>query len=377
MKGYNKHGILLLLAWFVTQIVWYSYTGGIFLREEAIVYTNIANRISQSDFAISTHFWLYAGYIAPLVLLKLLGLSFGWMYLFQLALSLGALWAFYKILQHLGLSPKILFIGSLLYATCPFVQSWNVYLYTDAWFSHGVVILLYFLVCVKSASSRSFLIIAGLLLFLSFSRPLGFLLNPIAISFYLFVGGKKNISQIAILLFGFVILTIGVVYFMKTGTDFYYTNHNLEQNIICGLKSNLNQYETIPYETGMNPYLYLLKNPELTIRLFAGRLFKSLWMTRPYFSKSHNLFIIMSMLLYYLPAIIGLLFSFTKGKYRYYPFAISILILLVPNMLLCADWHNRFMAPILPFILIFSALGLQTAREMLKKRQVGMDSQPN
>ena len=368
MKEYNKHGILLFLAWFVTQIVWYSYTGGIFLQEEAIVYTNIANRIGQSDFAISIHFWLYAGYIAPLVLLKLLGLSFGWMYLFQLALSLGALWAFYKILQHLGFSPEIIFIGSLLYATCPFIQSWNVYLYTDALYSHGVVILLYFLVTIKEASAGSFSIISCMVLLLSFTRPPGFLLFLVAICFYMALKCKKKWISISVLFTFFFIVAGGVLYFIKTGTNFYYANHNLEQNIICGLPSNLKQYEITPFEKEMNPYFYLLKNPELTIRLFASRLYKSLWMTRPYFSQSHNIFIIITTLIYYLPAIGGLLFSLFKRKYNFYPIAAAILILLLPNMLLCADWHNRFMAPILPFLLVFTALGLQSGSKLLKNQ---------
>ncbi len=375
MNGSRRDGIFLFAAWLLTQICWYMNTGGIFQQEEAIVYTHITDSLSKGQWDISSHFWLYAGYIGPLLLLKVIGLSYVWMYPLQLGLSLVSLIAFYKLLKTLQVKSTYILWGSMLYVTCPFIQNWNVYLYTDACFSHGVVILMYLLARETQKDFKSFYLITSLLFFLSFTRPIGFLLFPISIIFYFYK--NKTFRQISVLTIFFLGMAGLVIYFMSTGKDFYYANHNLETNIICGLPSQLQAFEVNPFKNGMSPVTYLITNPELTIRLFGSRLIKSLWMTRPYFSAEHNLAIVFTLIVYYLPALSGLFISLRKKKDTYYPFISGILILLIPNMLLCADWHNRFMAPILPFILVFTALGLQTGGEMLKKPQVGMDSPSN
>ncbi len=351
----KKAWLFLVFIWLVVQLFW-LYTFGIYIEEEAVVYINIAGRIASGDWQHSVHYWLYAGYIAPMVVIKWVGLSIKWMYLIQLALSFFAFSCFIKILSTFSLSNTAKMAGAFLFATCPFFHSWNSHLYTDGYFGSLVVIALYWITQKFNGSRKAYWSLIILLVFICFIRPVGFLLIPVAIV-YAFTRRIKPIRILVpvIWLFAF---SFFVVYALQNGKDFFYPGHNLDLNIICGLPSDLQQFEVTPYREINSIPGYFWSNPGLTIRLFSQRLLKSLWMTRPYFSNSHNLVITVCCIVYYLTALIGLVYAFRKKMLNYLYIFLGMAVWLIPNILLCADWHNRFMVPFMPFLLIVSTLGI-------------------
>ena len=348
--------IVLCIVWLVVQLFW-LFKFGIYREEEAVVYINIASRIAQGDWNHSIHYWLYAGYISPLVFLKFIGLAFEWMYLVQLTLSFVAFVCFIRLLGLLKISVSAIVIGSLLYATSPIIQAWNSHLYTDGYFGSLVVIALYFISRNPGANFAAFFRLMLLLLFVCFTRPVGFLLIPVAIVYgYTSKVSRRRIYVMASMLLAF---SIFVLYALRHGNDFFYPKHNLDLNIICGLPSELKQYETVPNDGKMSIITYFFSNPGLTVRLFFSRLIKSVWMTRPYFSTMHNMVIGVTCSIYYFLALLGTVYAFRKKILNNLYIFFGMGIWLIPNILLCADWHNRFMIPFTAFLLVVATLGIE------------------
>ena len=352
----RKEWILLFSVWIVVQIFW-LYFYGIYTQEEAQVYIGIANEIASGNFSHSIHYWLYAAYIVPLTLLAWLGLPLQIMYGLQIITGMAAMWCFVKILCATGVRKAAILLGGILFASSPLFHSWNSHLYTDGFWGNVVVIIIYIIHRNSHGTRQQFLLLIALLIVGCFIRPIGFLMVPIAI-LHLWFTRAHNYRWL--MLSGWlIILSFFVTYALQNGTDFFYPKHNLDLNIICGLPSDLKQYESHAYETGMSIPTYFLSNPEIAVRLIGNRLVKSLWMTRSYFSASHNLMIGLACFIYYLLAIPGIWYVLGK-KLRFWYYIISGLVIwLIPNIVFCADWHNRFMVPFIPFILIMATFGIE------------------
>lgn len=359
----RKEWSLLLFVWGTVQLFWLFFYG-IYTQEEAQVYIGIANKIAVGDYSHSIHYWLYAGYIAPLTLISWLGLPVQMMYGVQLITGFVAMICFVKILYATGVRKAAILAGGLLFASSPLFHSWNSHLYTDGFWGNVVVILI-FLIQRNSRSTRlQFLFLFAMLIVGCFIRPVGFLMVLVAILHLSFIHAAK--FRWLMLSGLFIIFSLFVGYALKHGTNFFYPNHNLDLNIVCGLPSDLKKIENHPYEHGMSIPSYFLSNPELAIRLIVNRLAKSLWMTRPYFSASHNLMVGFACFIYYLFAIPGIIYVLVKKLRNWYYIISGMVIWLIPNIVFCADWHNRFMVPFIPFLLIMATFGIEF---VLSKRQ--------
>ena len=360
-----KEWILLFSVWSAFQLFWLFFYG-IYTQEEAQVYIGIANEIADGIYSQSIHYWLYAGYIAPLAILSWLGLPVQIMYGVQLILGLLAMWCFVKILCATGVRKSAILLGGILFATSPLFHSWNSHLYTDGFWGNVVVIMVFLIQRNSRGTYLQFLFLFAILIVGCFIRPVGFLMVPIVILHLWCTNALK--SRWLMLTGWLIIFSFFVGYALNHGTNFFYPKHNLDLNIICGLPSDLKKYENHAYEPGMNIPTYFISNPELTARLFINRLCKSLWMTRVYFSFSHNLMIGLACFTYYILAIPGIYYVLRK-KLRFWYYIISGLVIwLIPNIVFCADWHNRFMVPFIPFLLIMATFGIECVLWKKEKR---------
>ena len=142
-------------------------------------------------------------------------------------------------------------------------------------------------------------------------------------------------------------------------TGIFYPFDNLDANIICGLSSkNLLQYQVVPYTREMRITEYFLNNPEMTIRLFSYRFYKVFSMTRPFFSDSHNIIIAAACFVYYTLALIGFMLIILKKKREQFFLLAGCLIFSIPSIIFCVEWHGRMSIPVLCFILIAGAIGI-------------------
>jgi hypothetical protein len=356
MAGVNKWGYLsIVLVWLITQGFIVTYFG-IYIQEEARVYINIADAIVQGDWKHSIHYWLYSGYIGVLVILRYFGIPYEAMYVLQLLLSFLAVHFFLKLLEGLQLSKYAVLTGGLLFASSPLFHAWNSHLYTDGYFGSLVVISLYLIHKNARGPILSFFLLFLVLAYASFVRPVGFLLPFMALIFL--VIHRVFFSRIILLSLWVAALVFFSKISLSKGSNFFYPNHNLELNVICGYPSSLKQHEVKPYRRDMSIASYFWHNPKMTFMLGFNRAIKSLWMTRPYFSRMHNILLGIICSLYYLLAIAGIISVFRKKNLKNLYFLLFALIWLVPNILFCADWHNRFMIPLIPALLVLATFGI-------------------
>ena len=363
---HKKQWGFILIIWLTVQ-AFYLYTTGIVITGESEKYINLSAQLAAGDWKMQPNFYLYAGYILIHLTIKIIGLSYKWMYLVQLAVAAIAFICFIKILTISVTNRATVVTTAVLFAICPFFQSWNCFLYTDSMFASLIIISIYCLLVSSSPAGNHKKVLVFLLLAVPFFRPIGLLFIPVAIFFWVTDALKKHLSHILFFSGYFVLLLLFSWYCLNHSNDFFYPNHNSEANIICGYPSDLTKYIKYPYEPDKTMFHFFIANPEMSARLLMHRLYKSFWMTRPYFSTLHNTFIILFLIPCYTLALIGtgVILRSRSLKNVYILFGLSIFIL--PMLAFCADWSNRFMLPPLVFIFILMATGLEA---ILKKMAV-------
>lgn len=352
----KKQWVLVAACWFIAQLL-FLHNNGIVTNSEAGKYIAIANRLAAGNWSLRANDYLYAGYIALLLLLKVTGLSYKWMYLVQLITGLASLVCFTSILQSMLSSRSAIAATAILYGISPIVQPWNCFLFTDALFLHLMIITVFLLVYPfpKKQPVKALIV---MLLLLPFFRPIGFLCTPLAISVWLIKRPANQRPLITGFTLYFLLVCSFLWYCFTYSPGYFYPNHNSEANIICGYPSSLTSYITIPWKPGESIVHFFIANPSMTWRLFTQRLFKAFWMTRPYFSQKHNLYLSIFLPLHYCLALLGMLLLFTRKLFNKQGFVlIGLLVFTLPLITLCADWVNRFVLPSLVFVYFFIGMG--------------------
>lgn len=352
---------LLLLVWAATHtlLVW-QY--GIINSQEAQAYEGVARDwLAGRSEHIGIQFVFYAGYIAFRIVQLALHLPNAAVYMVHLLLSLIAAYSFGALLYAYSRSAKHATAAILLYITCPVIAVWNNFLYTDIIFCYLLTTGLY-LLSKHNTTFQNRIWFWIILLTLPFFRPVGFLFAAMCMAYWLLmhtpVKTKAWIAASSVLLLAMV----GVPYVFDHAKDFYYPNHNAEANIICGLPSHLSQSISTPYDPQKGILHFFWSNPTTSIRLFAWRLWKMIWLTRPYFSGAHNAFLVAQMLLYYSLALRGTWLLAKANRRLLFFILLSLGIWLAPGIFFCADWANRFVLPAFVFVLWLSAIGLSGLR---------------
>lgn len=368
---------LIGACWLATQLIilWYF---GINDGGESAVYIEWSKNWLAGVRHYNLNVIFYAGYIAIHVLLRWLGLPVKSMYGVQLLLSALSVYYFVRILARWVQSRAALVLTAILYSTCYIIQLYVSMLYTESVFCDLLLIGSYYLLtasptaplnsapqgnspllsAIPSPHLRNRIICWIFILLLPFFRPVGFLFTALACCYWATTSLRRNRWQIlaGIAWLACVIILINI---SLESPGFFYPGHNAEANIICGYPSDLLQYRQVPYHEGMSTFGYLLRNPNMTIRLFAWRFYKVFSLPRPYYSTGHNLVLGITSITYCLLALTGLYQIFfrrsTLPKY-FLPFA--ILLFSLPCVALCVDWEGRFSLPVYGFLLLAAGIGL-------------------
>lgn len=349
--------ILITFCWLLTQILVYSIYG-INSKEEALTYISLADNFVNGSGDFTLYRLWYSGYVGILVLIRMSGLPHETMYIIQLALSFVAVIYFTRIISLWTSSRIALVLSGILYSTCFIIQQWVTHLFTDAFFSMLLIIAIYYLLN-ENKSRRHRIVFWFLLLILPFFRPVGFLFILVACFHWIFNFQRENIYKILAVSVYIIFLLVLINRSIMESTGIFYPFDNLDANIICGLSSNnLLEYQVVPYTREMRITEYFLDNPEMTIRLFSYRFYKVFSMTRPFFSDSHNIIIAVACFVYYTLALIGFILIILKKKREQFFLLAGCLIFSIPSIIFCVEWHGRMSIPVLCFILIAGAIGI-------------------
>lgn len=353
----RKQWWLLLLVWAATHalLLWQF---SIINSQEAQAYEGVARDWLAGRYEhIGIQFVFYAGYIALRVLQLALHLPNAAVYIVHLLLSLAAAYSFGALLYAYPRSAKLANAAILLYVTCPVIVVWNNFLYTDIIFCYLLTIGLY-LMSRHNDTSQYKIWFWIILLIIPFFRPVGFLFAATCMVYWIMM--RTPVKPMEWLTVSFVLLLalIGIPYVFNHAKDFYYPNHNAEANIICGLPSHLLQSISTPYDPQKGILYFFWSNPVTTVKLFAWRLWKMFWMTRPYFSSGHNALLVGQMLLYYSLSLRGIWLLAKSNRQLLLFILLALGIWMAPGLFFCADWANRFVLPAFVFILWLAAIGM-------------------
>ena len=267
---------------------------------------------------------------------------------------------FYKALKRLfedALSPYIVIL--LLLSFWPY-QSWSLYLYTECFF-YSIVLILFSHLILFERLGRRFLLTTFLLLFLVIiSRPLGILfLLPTLLFIFFKLSGKQRLFLAGAIVLFFMVLNYVVQVVFTTTPDWNMTRALTEESIICdmprnitGLQLDLSQSHNQLYRL----FYYVTHNFAHFFELALERLKYFFLLVRNYYSFSHNLYLVVYLIVIYGSIIWGI-----KKIVKSMPVSLSvfifssIILFAIVVALQCDDYHNRFFLTLMPFFMTMAA----------------------
>lgn len=290
----------------------------------------------------------------------------------QLLFSLFATVALYKSALIISGSRLTSFLSCLFFLFWVELQSWNFYVLTESLYV-SCSVLCFFLMLKTKDDGRYGIMLLPFLLFTIFIRPHGivFLLASAVFFFKCFAESafykKHKILVLTTVIFAFSLLVVLTAIALE---DFNFMSVQVYTtgDIVYGASTFASEHEIISLYSGSlhlpDPELptalqvmqFVVYNPWYFIRLSLGKLLIFFAHIKPYYSVVHNLLIAFSLYPLYLFFIAGI----RKAKSSPSKFFVISLVVLqaISVMFTVEDWDGRFLMPILPFIMMFAAIGI-------------------
>jgi hypothetical protein len=280
----------------------------------------------------------------------------------QITLSGVAACCIFKTALHLFKTERVAILSALLYVSWFKIHEWNTILYTESLFTSCSIIL--FFLIITCSRNLHYVSIGLLLLFTFFIRPTGFALL-LGLFSYLIFSIKGSYSKRATLLSSLFACLVGsfVVSNMLVSfplIDSYVKAEIIYPNISLGLKPPSTLY--IPesdHPTLIRVLSFAVHNPIYSLKLFSFKLLLFLGNIKPYFSATHNVIIVLTLYPLYFFAVKGFLAFPKERKERFFIISFVFVQAIIVG-LTSENWDGRFLVPLLPFIFLLSANGINS-----------------
>lgn len=334
---------------------------GVFFGGDSLRYVDGADRVFH-HVEFSGKQGSYSGYIFFLVFLRYLHLSSVGVVAVQICISAAAGLALYELAKHLagrmaGLLAVVLFLLN------PDIFRWNLFVLTDALYI-DFVILACWAIWKASGSLWTKTLSFAVVLFASSIRPNGWPLPFIAVFYWILLEVKHRLAKI--ILIAALLASFG--YGLSRGQFFVSGIENEGPLPALNNKVIIWGYPH-PFEGAIGSRsvdwkklsLYVVRNPVSTMKLAALRVAAEFGHVRPFYSKLHNM-----ALLLFLPAI------YASAVYEFWQLRNEPLVLLMISIILYhtlivaaffADWDGRFLLYIFPLIGVLSSSGAVVWRQ--------------
>ncbi len=355
IKEKRKGLAVLVLAWLCIH-TYLLMRMGIVISGDGHKYYDQALVFMESGGFSENRFWLYSFYIFCRAIFIKLGIGQWGMYAFQLLLNGLAIVGFYFLVNKLT-NIKSAYWATLLLVVCYPFQYWTVHLITESLFFSLIIFFTGFVFITRLKITFHWLIAALLLSMLVFTRPSGlyFLLALIPVFFVLPLLRQHAWASI-LLSSGMLVLVFTIAGWSSRNTPALdFLKPFAENHVLCYL----------PVKTGPQPakqeagsvWHFIIQHPVQSLWLMAKR-FATYWgLVRAHYSWSHNAMLILFFYPLYLFAFFGIRPLFFKNRV-FTTFALSLfMVFTLSVMLTCDDWSNRFLLPLVPFIIIFAVTG--------------------
>jgi len=360
---------ILVLAWILMQSFLF-YQHGIHTEIEASKYINEARYLLDNGKVSTPNFWLYSVQIFLIAATMKLHTGFLPVVLIQFFFNALATWYLYKLCRQLG-NKTSAFVCVLLFILNSSFQTFNTFLYTESLFYSFTLLLSCYLLRLTTLNFRTALYIFLFLLLICFTRPSGLLFAP-AVFLYLFFRFFKGFP--VLLKVGIaIVLSFAFLFFLNialgSGGELDLMLPFREEQIICGV-STLPGFAEIKISQNPNSVqgllYYIIHNPEQFIRLGWWRTKAFFGLTRSYYSKGHNLYLVLYFYPLYLMMLYGII-NWWRKKGPLLLYCMSLIFITWGTVILsCDDWHNRFYLSILPYIYILSLPAIQKLTGKIK-----------
>lgn len=363
--------LIIFIAWLCSTVI-YLKIFGIFSGLEAEKYINEAHSLIETGSFSAPRFWFYSITIFVLAIAFKLKIGITGAFIIQALINLFAyLFLAKALIKIFANAATALLIVTYLIAFLPY-QAWVVFLFTESLFFSLILILFSFLVLYKPDSPRNLIITGLLVLLVIMARPLGLLF---AGSCFVYIYCNVTAGWKKIMGFSAVLLGIGAYYciniIFSTIPDWHITQAFEQESIICNLPASP-PYTVLKLSSTGSPvyqlYFYLTHNFSHFLHFTGVKLNYFFLMARPYYSKSHNYFLILNNVLIYALALAGLYFkqlSFNRGVKAF--ILCSIFLYTLTIIFQCDDYHNRFILSIYPFFVILAARSTEYFTSLLFK----------
>jgi hypothetical protein len=364
-----KIEIFLTCCWVGVQGL-LLYHHGIVTEFEATKYIAEADNIIEKGTVSSSNFWLYSTQIFLIAAAKKLHTGFISVALIQWIFNGIATWALYKFSTRIGNKITGLLITLIFIFNIP-LQTFNFFLQTESLFHSFTILFSCYLLSLQKLTRKNFLYILLFLILISFTRPTGLLWVPCTFLF-LFFRFFRNLS-FALKLSITVTASIGFLFFLNkalgSGGELDFMLPFRDEIIICGvptlphsidikISDNPNSLQGILY--------YITHNSGQFTRMAWLRSKAFFGLYRSYYSRGHNVYLMLCFYPLYILALLSLRKWFTQNKHLLL-YCLSLILLTWTTVILtCDDWHNRFFLSIVPYIYILSIPSLKKITDKIR-----------
>jgi hypothetical protein len=353
----SEVGLYLAMLWLLVNLglLWLL---GIRTGADTEVYVSAAHELLAGNLPEGRLVW-YSSYIVLLSLVFGMGGGLPWIVTIQVLLSGVAAVVLEKGVRKLTGSQGVSFLAVFFYLAWLKIHQWNIFIYTEAVFTSLSVIT--FSCWLLSQRYWQYAGCLLLVLVTFFVRPTGFsflagwlLFATVAIAFSGWIKWAVSmlIILVALLLLNQMLGDFELVESYAQG-EIIYPDISLGVRVPPDLSIPGKQHSPL-----LRLALFVWEAPWYFVKISIIKLGLFFANVKPYFSLAHNLLIILLLYPLYGLAIYGFR-HFPENRKEKYFFAGYILAQAVTVMLTTENWDGRFLIPILPFVFILSAMGLQ------------------
>jgi hypothetical protein len=347
---------------------------GVFFGGDSLRYVDGADRVFHHVGLVGNQ-RSYSGYIIFLVFLRYLHLSNVGVVTIQICLAALAGLALYELAKHLAGRMAGL-LAAVLFLLNPDIFRWNLFVLTDALYI-DFVILSCWAIWKASGSLLTKTLSFAIVLFASSIRPNGWPLPLIAVSYWILLPQRNRLAKLVIVAALFVSFGYGLsrMQFFVSGIENVNPLGALNNNVIVWgyphpFAGALDSKSVDWRKLG----LQVVRNPVSTMKLAGLRVAAEFLHVRPFYSRLHNIAILLFLPAIYASAVYGFV------RLRNEPLVLLMSAIIFYHTLIIAaffaDWDGRFLLHIFPLVGVLSSSGVVIWRQQLiaRRQQHGRDA---
>ncbi|WP_422360855.1 hypothetical protein [Reichenbachiella sp.] len=346
----------LVCLWATIQYIAYKKFG-ILYSVDSELYLLDAQSILRGEFP-SGRSIMYVSYSMLLAVVQGVELNIVWIVTLQLAASLLAMVAIFRLASSLFKSDHAGSCAALLYVLWVKVHQWNFIIYTDSLFTSFSIIsfvLFYF-----STSKKNYFLASIVFLFAVFIRPNGIGLFIAMIGFLItkLPKGLNEVSRKSVLFGTSIALLLLINQLLEPHVGSFINSYAQAEIIYPNRRLFFLPPETLYTPDQRLPALmqliqFAFYNPIYFAKLFSLKSILFLANIKPYFSWIHNMVIVLYLYPIYYFSFLGIRQIKDKGIIVFVSFFIGLQTLVVG--LTSENWDGRFVLPVLPLVFVLAS----------------------